>query len=114
MDQALIAGQRQSQHVVRRLVQHIKSESLSVGDRLPSIRRLATKMEVSPNVVRDAMVQAQAMGLVELRPRSGAYIRSLDYAPLVDVLSDTLGASLMQTDHSLFFHLSRESSSRSS
>lgn len=109
MSQVVLPDQQQSQSVVRRLIEHIKSESLSVGDRLPSIRQLATKMSLSPNVIRDAMVQAQTMGLVELRPRSGAYIRSLDYAPLVDVLTDTLVTSLMQNDHSLFYLLeSRE------
>lgn len=109
MNQSVLIDQQQSQGVVRRLIEHIKSESLAVGDRLPSIRQLATKMSLSTNVVRDAMVQAQTMGLVELRPRSGAYIRSLDYAPLVDVLSDTLVTSLMQADHSLFYLLeSRE------
>ncbi len=109
MSQTVIADQQQNQGVVRRLIEHIKADSLAVGDRLPSIRQLAAKMSLSPNVVRDAMVQAQTMGLVELRPRSGTYIRSLDYAPLVDVLTDTMVTSLMQTDHSLFYLLeSRE------
>jgi GntR family transcriptional repressor for pyruvate dehydrogenase complex len=88
--------------LTRRLIDFIRSEGLGVGDRLPSIRRLATNFRVSPNVVRDALVQAQTLGLVKIHPRSGAFIQSISYAPLVDALTDTFETSLMQVDHNLF------------
>lgn len=88
--------------LVRRLVEHIRSAGLGVGDRLPSIRQLAETFKVGTNVVRDALMQAQTMGLVKIHPRSGAFIQSLSYAPLVDALTQTLETSLLQVDHNLF------------
>ena len=76
--------------VVRRLVEHIQSAGLHVGDRLPSIRELAAKLKVGTNVVRYGMIQAQTMGLVRVHPRSGAFVQSLDFAPLVNALESTL------------------------
>jgi DNA-binding FadR family transcriptional regulator len=94
-----------SRQMVRRLVELIRSEGLGVGDRLPSIRALAERLEVSTSVVRDAMVQAQVMGLVKLHPRSGAFVQSLNYGSVVDVFSDTLPSSLMEQDHNLIYLL---------
>lgn len=91
-----------SRELVRRLVDHIRAEGLSVGDRLPSIRQLSETFKVGTNVVRDALMQAQTMGLVKIHPRSGAFVQSLSYAPLVDALTHTLDTSLMQVDHNLF------------
>lgn len=89
--------------VVRRLVEHIKSAGLHVGDRLPSIRELAAQLKVGTNVVRYGMIQAQAMGLVRIHPRSGAFVQSLDFAPLINALENTLATALAQKDHNLFY-----------
>jgi DNA-binding FadR family transcriptional regulator len=70
--------------VVRRLIEYIRSRRLMVGDRLPAIRRLAKMIEMSPRAVRDGLMQAQTMGLVTIRPRSGAFVQSVSYASLVD------------------------------
>jgi GntR family transcriptional repressor for pyruvate dehydrogenase complex len=88
--------------VVRLLLDHIQAAGLRVGDRLPSIRDLAAQFQVGTNVVRYGMVQAQAMGLVRIHPRSGAFLQSLDFAPLVNALENTLTAALAQKDHNLF------------
>jgi GntR family transcriptional repressor for pyruvate dehydrogenase complex len=88
--------------MTRRLIDYIRDEGLAVGDRLPSIRTLASAFEVSPNIVRDALVQAQTLGLVKIHPRSGAFVQSVSYAPLVDALAGTLNTALMQVDHHLF------------
>jgi GntR family transcriptional repressor for pyruvate dehydrogenase complex len=42
------------------------------------------------------------MGVLEILPRSGAFVRSLTYAPLVDALTSTLEPALLQADHNLF------------
>ena len=90
------------QRLVRDLVRQIRAEGLTVGDRLPSIRSLAARMGLGVSTVRDAMLQAQTLGLVKIHPRSGAFVQSLTYAPLVDALSDTLESSLLQADRNLF------------
>src|SRR5262245_26976277 len=88
--------------VVRQLLEHVQAAGLRVGDRLPSIRELAAQLKVGTNVVRYGMMQAQAMGLVRIHPRSGAFLQSLDFAPLVNALENTLTAALAQKDHNLF------------
>ena len=47
-------------------------------------------------------MQAQTLGLVKVRPRSGAFVQSLTYGPLIEALAGTLEAGLVQVDHSLF------------
>jgi GntR family transcriptional repressor for pyruvate dehydrogenase complex len=94
-----------SRDVLRQLVGLVRAQGLAVGDRLPSIRQLAASLRVNASLVRDAMVQAQAIGLVRLHPRSGAFVQSLNYASLADSLSSTLPASLIERDHNLLYLL---------
>jgi GntR family transcriptional repressor for pyruvate dehydrogenase complex len=88
--------------VIRAILDLIQEQGLRVGDQLPSIRELAFSIGVKPTVVRDALLQAQTMGLVRILPRAGAFLQSLTYAPLVDALANTLKPALMQEDHNLF------------
>src|SRR5947207_9832647 len=90
--------------VVNRLISHIRHEGLAPGDRLPSIRQLAAMLEVPSHIVRDALLHAQALGLVKIHPRTGAFVQALDSAPAVDVLEDMLGAALdhPQGEYNLF------------
>jgi DNA-binding FadR family transcriptional regulator len=87
--------------VVERLLELIQQKRLGVGDRLPNIRELAATLGVNTSSVRDAFLQAQTMGILRILPRSGAYIQSLTYAPLVGVLASTIGAALLQADNNL-------------
>jgi len=88
--------------VVRRLLDLIHEQGLKVGDQLPNIRQLAATLQIKPTAVRDALLQAQTLGLVRILPRSGAYIQSLTYAPMVEALANTIEPALIQTDHNLF------------
>lgn len=88
--------------LVRELIHHVKTEGLTEGDRLPSIRALAEKFGVNPSAVRDAQIQLQVMGLIKIQPRSGAVVQSVNFAPLVNALNDTLEGALLQSDPSLF------------
>jgi DNA-binding FadR family transcriptional regulator len=88
--------------VVPRLLELIHRQELGVGDKLPNIRQLALMLEVKPTAVRDALLQAQTMGLLRILPRSGAYIQSLTYEPLVEAFSRTIKPALIQADPNLF------------
>jgi len=92
----------QTRTVSRELIRAIQTDRLAVGDRLPSIRELARRFNASASVVRDAMMQVQTMGLVKILPRSGAFVQSADYTPLVGVLTETFETFLGQMDHNLF------------
>lgn len=94
-----------SDDVVNRIAALMQSKSLSIGDRLPSIRQLASMMEVSTSVIRDALVRAQAMGVIRLFPRSGAYVQSNNIAPVIDTLTTTLSSSLRLHDQNIIYLL---------
>lgn len=52
----------------------IEEGSLSPGDPLPAVRRLATQLEVSPTTVAAAFADLRSRGLVVTRERSRSYV----------------------------------------
>lgn len=86
---------------MRQIIEYIRQEKLRVGDRLPSIRYLAATLGINRNAIRDGIFEAQAKGLVRVQPRSGVYLQSLDFSPLVNALSDTLELAIAQQDINL-------------
>jgi GntR family transcriptional regulator, transcriptional repressor for pyruvate dehydrogenase complex len=84
------------------LVDYIMRNGLEVGDRLPSVKVLARELNVGVHAARDALLQAQTMGLVRVQPRSGSYVQSVDFGSLVDVFSQSLPRVLSQEDRNLF------------
>ncbi|KAB1440273.1 FadR/GntR family transcriptional regulator [Pseudodesulfovibrio senegalensis] len=53
-----------------------KQASFSVGDRLPGERRLATMFDTSRNTIREVLCNLETMGYVEIRQKSGCYLKS--------------------------------------
>ena len=68
---------------IRRL---IVERGFSPGDRLPSVRDLARTWNATLVEVREALAAAKRTGLIDTRPRSGAYVR--DVAPLLPADDD--------------------------
>ena len=60
----------------------IAGRSLAPGDRLPSIRRFAETMAVSPSTVVEAYDRLAAEGLIRARPGSGFYVSGAALPPL--------------------------------
>ena len=54
----------------------IRRGALRAGDRLPSVRRLADQRGVSVATVLSAYLELENAGLIEVRPKSGHYVRS--------------------------------------
>jgi GntR family transcriptional repressor for pyruvate dehydrogenase complex len=84
------------------LLNYISSRGLSVGDRLPPIKDLSQQLKLAPHAVRDALLQAQTMGLIQVKPRSGCFVQSVNLAPLVEVFSRSLPRTLNEQDRNLF------------
>ena len=61
----------------------ILAGTLSPGDRLPSLRKMAQTAGVSLPTVRQAYIELERQRRVEARPRSGFYVRHVPDAPLV-------------------------------
>ncbi|WP_286181834.1 GntR family transcriptional regulator [Desulfovibrio sp. Huiquan2017] len=60
----------------RKVVAMLRSNSFSIGDKLPGERRLATMFNTSRNTVREALCNLESMGYLEIREKSGCYLKS--------------------------------------
>ena len=54
---------------------NIKSGLYQVGEKLPSIRDLHKKMNVSVVTVNKALEELERIGLIESKPKSGYYVK---------------------------------------
>ena len=54
--------------------EQIFSETLKIGDKLPSIRALQKLYDVSLNTIKQAFLELESKSLIESRPKSGFYI----------------------------------------
>jgi DNA-binding transcriptional MocR family regulator len=68
--------------ITDQIVEQIRIGLYKPGDKLPSVRRFATQQEVSISTVMAAYTELENMDLVEVRPKSGYYIkRAIQQAP---------------------------------
>lgn len=74
----------------------IAEGKLRPGERLPSIRDLATRFGVKIGTVRDALIAAQSQGLVKVLPRLGAIVQSPDSASLSAALGKAIPNDLSE------------------
>jgi DNA-binding FadR family transcriptional regulator len=75
--------------VIERIVAFIQTHALGPSDSLPAQQDLASQLGVSRPVLREAMQGLASIGMVEIRPGSGCYVRdphaSDDPAKLVEI-----------------------------
>jgi DNA-binding FadR family transcriptional regulator len=84
--------------ILSRLIAYIKDAGLRPGDRLPSIRECAAQWGVNSSVVRDGFQHAQALGVITLHPRAGAFVGEFAYQRLADLFSSLVEIAFHQTD----------------
>ena len=72
-----ITKARLSQAVVEQIRELIDSNGMKPGDKLSSERELGNKLQISRTSVREALRMLEIMGLVEVKPGKGAYVREL-------------------------------------
>lgn len=66
------------EHLVQRLLEYVKDNGLTAGDRLPPERELAQQLAVSRNSLKQAFVVLEVQGLVDIRQGDGTYLRRVD------------------------------------
>lgn len=54
--------------------ERVDSGALRAGDRLPTVRALATHLGLAPNTVARAYRELEAVGLLDTRGRSGTFV----------------------------------------
>ena len=65
------------EQIRRQLAALVRSGALEAGDRLPTVRQLASDLEVAPGTVARAYKELEAAGYVETRRAAGTRVRAL-------------------------------------
>lgn len=65
----------------------INAEGIKAGDKLPSERVLAERLQVGRSTVREALRSLELLGLIETRRGEGTYLADFKKHQLVEVLS---------------------------
>lgn len=73
-----INRQKLSSQIFIQLQQYLSEANLNSGDRLPSERELAASLNVSRNSLREAFRVLEILGLIEIIPGSGTYIKKVN------------------------------------
>lgn len=87
MDVEPVKSTRIYEEIVRQIRQMIAEGRLKSGDRLPPERDLAEKFVVSRTSVREALRTLESLGLVEIRPGEGTFVRRVSVESLVQPLA---------------------------
>src|SRR2546430_5335224 len=82
-----IKSTRIYEEIVRQVKQLIADGRLKSGDRLPPERELAEKFVVSRTSVREALLALESLGLIEIRPGEGTFVRQVSIDALVAPLA---------------------------
>ncbi len=64
------------------LIQYIVDNNLPVGTKLPSIRELASMWDSNPSQVRTGLITLAALGVIDMHPRAGSFVKRLSSADL--------------------------------
>jgi len=82
-----IRSTRIYEEIVRQIKAMISEGRLTSGDRLPPERDLAEKFVVSRTSVREALRALESLGLVEIRPGEGTFVREVSVEALIEPLA---------------------------
>src|SRR5947208_12339953 len=87
VDLAPIKSTRIYEEIVRQVKQMITEGRLKSGDQLPPERDLAEKFVVSRTSVREALRALESLGLIEIRPGEGTFVREVSIESLIEPLA---------------------------
>ena len=90
-----------SECVSDKIIEYIKEQHLTNGQKLPSIRQLSKVLEINPNMIRDGLMRLEMAGLLIIHPRAGTFARSVDYSSVIDIFRKAIGVNLSRCDKNL-------------
>ncbi|WP_313891589.1 GntR family transcriptional regulator [Psychrobacillus sp.] len=91
--------------IVKQLRQLIQDEGVRVGEKLPSERELAERLQVGRSTVREALRSLELLGLIETRRGEGTFLSDFRKHQLVELLSTFI---LQESKSKEDVHLTRE------
>src|SRR5438132_9065097 len=96
MSIAPIKSTRIYQEIVRQVKAMIAEGRLKSGDQLPPERDLAEKFVVSRTSVREALRALESLGLVEIRPGEGTFVREVSVEWLIEPLARVMASQRVE------------------
>jgi GntR family transcriptional repressor for pyruvate dehydrogenase complex len=87
VDIAPVKSTRIYEEIVRQIKAMIAEGRLKSGDQLPPERDLAEKFLVSRTSVREALRALESVGLIDIRPGEGTFVREVSVDALVEPLA---------------------------
>jgi GntR family transcriptional repressor for pyruvate dehydrogenase complex len=78
------------QHILEQFVALVSVGVLTPGDKIPSERELAESLQVSRPSVREALRVLEIIGLVDVHPGGGAYLKELELGPFISIVAPLL------------------------
>jgi DNA-binding FadR family transcriptional regulator len=82
-----IKSTRIYEEIVRQIKTLVQEGRLKSGDKLPPERDLAERFKVSRTSVREALRALESMGLIEIRPGEGTFVREISVESLIAPLA---------------------------
>lgn len=79
--------------IAKTIAEQIQSETLQLGDKLPSIRSAQKLYDVSLNTVKQAYLELESRSLIESRPKSGYFVSKTSQRKLALPTVAAIGAS---------------------
>ena len=75
-----LLNKRSSEFLYQQVIDFIewqqKSGALRAGDKLPSLRKLSSQLEISVPTVKQAYLELERQGTLSARPQSGYYLKA--------------------------------------
>jgi len=93
-----VSRRRLTEDIADQIERLILNHELEIGDALPPERELAAQLQVSRNILREAISMLAQKGLLDVRPGSGTYV----VRPGVEFLGDTLDFFIRFNSSALF------------
>lgn len=69
------------------IVSYIADNGFKPGDKLPSIRTMASDMDCSPSEVRSGLITCAALGIVQTHARAGSFLSQVDNKRIESIFS---------------------------
>jgi len=89
--------------IVKQVTKQVISRGVSVGDRLPTVRELASDLRVNPNTVARAYLELERVGVVETRRGQGTFACDVVDRHSLDerrkMIVDRVDALLLEASH---------------
>ncbi|MBI2152520.1 MAG: FadR family transcriptional regulator [Candidatus Rokubacteria bacterium] len=89
-DMEPVKSTRIYEEIVRQVKALIAEGRLKSGDQLPPERDLAAQFKVSRASVREALRTLESMGLIEIRPGEGTFVRQVSVESLIEPLAQVI------------------------